>query len=264
MLIGKNRLRILHRIEKVLATPMAVFGLIWIALMVVKLGWGLSRFGDIMVTLIWMIFILDFLLRLTIAPRKLRYLRRNWLTVITLVLPALRIVRFTGMLRVLVQLRGWQLVRILGSINRGMQALDKAMRRRGLGYILALTLIVIIAGAAGMLSFEKNLPQGAGLNDFGTAIWWTAMIMTTMGTDYWPRTPEGRILCLFLAIYAFAMFGYVTGAIASYFVGRDAVDEDTIVEGSASIEVLRKDITAEITAEISALRDEIREMKNAR
>ena len=42
-----------------------------------------------------------------------------------------------------------------------------------------------------------------------------------MGTDYWPQTSEGRILCFFLALYAFAVFGYVTAAIAAYFVGID-------------------------------------------
>ena len=47
------------------------------------------------------------------------------------------------------------------------------------------------------------------------------MLLTTMGSDYWPRTPEGRLLCLLLAIYAFTVFGYVTAAIAAYFVDRD-------------------------------------------
>jgi voltage-gated potassium channel len=42
-----------------------------------------------------------------------------------------------------------------------------------------------------------------------------------MGSDYWPRTPGGRILCLLLATYAFAVFGYVTAAIAAYLVGKD-------------------------------------------
>jgi voltage-gated potassium channel len=47
------------------------------------------------------------------------------------------------------------------------------------------------------------------------------MLLTTMGSDYWPRTPEGRVLCLLLALYAFAVFGYMTAAIAAYFVGKD-------------------------------------------
>jgi hypothetical protein len=50
---------------------------------------------------------------------------------------------------------------------------------------------------------------------------WTAMLLTTMGSDHWPRTPEGRVLCLLLAIYAFAVFSYVTASITAYFVGKD-------------------------------------------
>ncbi len=40
------------------------------------------------------------------------------------------------------------------------------------------------------------------------------MIMTTMGS--WPQTPEGRVLCLLLAVYAFAVFGYVTAMLAAF------------------------------------------------
>lgn len=72
-----------------------------------------------------------------------------------------------------------------------------------------------------MYQFELDARGGPGFQDYGTALWWTAMLLTTMGSEYWPRTPEGRILCLLLATYAFAVFGYVTAAIAAYFVGKD-------------------------------------------
>jgi voltage-gated potassium channel len=252
--IDKNRLQILHRLENLLEMPMVVLGAVWLCLMVVELVWGIGKIGQTMGMAIWIVFIIDFLLRFVIAPRKVRYLKRNWLTAIALVLPALRIFRFARVFRTISRLRGLQLVRILGSINRGMRALGKTMQRRGFGYVLALTFIVTAAGAAGMLSFEKNLPDGQGLNDFWTALWWTAMIMTTMGSEYWPRTPEGRALCLLLAIYAFAVFGYVTGTIATYFIGRDAADEQGDLAGQKKIDALIK--------EIAALRDEIRTSKD--
>jgi voltage-gated potassium channel len=28
--------------------------------------------------------------------------------------------------------------------------------------------------------------------DYGNALWWTAMVMTTIGSDYFPKTAEGR------------------------------------------------------------------------
>jgi voltage-gated potassium channel len=35
------------------------------------------------------------------------------------------------------------------------------------------------------------------------------------------RRFDNAFLCLLLAVYAFAVFGYVTAAIAAYFVDRD-------------------------------------------
>ncbi|HVL75476.1 MAG TPA: potassium channel family protein [Noviherbaspirillum sp.] len=246
---AKDRLQILHRLERALEAPMIILGGVWLILMVLELGWSLAPGGARLVNAIWIIFILDFLLRFSLAPRKLAYLRRNWLTAIALVLPAVRTLRMLRMLRLL---RGLRLVRIVSSVNRSMKALGKTMRRRGFGYVVALTVIVTLAGAAGMLNFERQVPHEAGLHDFWSALWWTAMMMTTMGSEYWPRTPEGRALGLFLAVYAFAVFGYVTGTIATYFIGRDAEEE----RSSAS-----KDGIAALQAEIRALREEVRSLR---
>jgi voltage-gated potassium channel len=125
-----------------------------------------------------------------------------------------------------------------------MGALGRTLRRRGFGYAVALTFIVTFTGAAGMYTFEDTPPDGRGLHSYGTAVWWTAMLMTTMGSEYWPHTPEGRLLCLLLAIYAFAAFGYVTATLASFFVNRDAQGEDAELAGADAIEALRREIAA--------------------
>ena len=76
------------------------------------------------------------------------------------------------------------------------------------------------------------------------------MVMTTMGSQYWPQTGEGRLLCLLLSLYAFAVFGYVTATLATYFVGRDAERADAGLAGADQIAALRQ--------EVAALREEIR------
>jgi hypothetical protein len=41
-------------------------------------------------------------------------------------------------------------------------------------------IVVLLAGAAGMLAFERDATTAAGgIHDFGTALWWTAMVLTT-------------------------------------------------------------------------------------
>lgn len=85
--------------------------------------------------------------------------------------------------------------------------------------MIALTATVAVLGAAGMLAFERE--GGAAFDGYAHALWWTAMLLTTMGSEIWPRTIEGRLLCLGLALYGFAVFGYITATLAPWLVGRD-------------------------------------------
>lgn len=250
-----ERWEALAQLESWLEVPMQVLGLVWLGLLILELTSGLSPVLTALSTGIWLVFILDFALRFTLAPAKTAYLRRNWLTLLSLLLPALRVLRFARAVRLLRAARaarGLRLVKLVGSVNRGMGALRRGMGRRGFGYVVALTVLVTLAGAAGMLAFERGAP-GGGIGDYGTALWWTAMIMTTLGSDYWPLTVEGRVLCILLALYAFAVFGYVTASLASFFVGRDAESADAEIAGARAIDSLRAEI-ASLAAEVQALR----------
>jgi len=246
--LNKERWEILEQLEDWLDGPMLVLGFVWLVLLVIELIWGLTPLFEVVATAIWIIFILNFILEFTLAPGKVTYLRSNWLTVISLVLPALRVLRIARVLRLLRATRGLRLVRIISSLNRGMRTLRASLGRRGFGYIVVLTLVVVLVGAAGMYAFESDTPDG--LNDYGTALWWTAMLITTLGSEYWPQTPEGRVLCFILALYAFAVFGYLTAAIATFFIGRDAENEEAELAGDQSIKALH--------AEIAAMRADIR------
>lgn len=207
--------RRLRRLERWLEGPMVFLAFVWIGLMILEFAGGQRPWLEMATNVIWGIFVADFLLRLALAPAKGAYVRRNWLTLVSLALPALRIFRLARVLRLARATRGLRLLRLATSLNRSTRALMKSMGRQGLGYIVALTLVVTGAGAAGMYALEEG--QFASYWD---ALWWTAMVVTTMGSDFWPRTPEGRLLCLALAIYAFSIFGYVTAALASFLVGR--------------------------------------------
>jgi voltage-gated potassium channel len=245
--LDNERLALLHQVEDWLETPMVALGFVWLGLLVWELLGARSPFLDALSNLIWVVFIFHFLLEFFLAPRKQSYLKRNWLTVISLVIPAFRVFRVARVLRAT---RGLQLVKIVGSLNRGMNALRASLGRRGFGYVVALTALVTLAGAAGMFAFERDIPNG--LTSYGEALWWTAMLMTTLGSQYWPQSPEGRVLCVMLALYAFAVFGYVTATLATHFVGRDAADTSTDIASERAITDLRAEITA-LRAEIRAL-----------
>ncbi|MBE9193463.1 ion transporter [Gloeocapsopsis crepidinum LEGE 06123] len=253
-IVNQERREVLEQLEEWMETPMLVLALVWLLLFIIELTWSLSPLLEVLSTVIWIVFILEFLLKFTLAPRKFTYLKNNWVTAIALVLPALRIFRITRVLRILGTARasrGVQLFRVLTRTNRGMRSLRASLGRRGFGYVVGLTLIINLVGAAGMYAFERNTSEGS-LNDYGTALWWTAMLMTTLGSEYWPQTPEGRVLCFILALYAFTVFGYLTATIATFFLGRDAENDEAEIAGEKSIKALHAEITA-LRADIQLL-----------
>lgn len=250
-----ERYEVLHELDDWLEKPMIYLGLFWVVLLIVEFTRGLSPLLTALGTVIWIIFIIDFVVRVVIAPHKLQYLRQNWLTAVSLLLPALRIFRAVRIFRLALFTRGSSLVKVVGSLNRGMRALGGALGRRGFGYVMATTLLVTFGGAAAMYAFEHTVP-GTGITGYWTAVWWTAMVMTTMGSDYFPRTMQGRTLCVMLALYAFTIFGYLTATLATFFVDRDASSPQSDIADQKSIEGLRHDI--------QALRDEVHALTASR
>jgi len=243
--LDHERQALLEQFQDWLEIPMLVLAFAWLALFVVEVIWGLNPLLEILGYIIWALFAVEFVVGILLAPRKLRYLTLNWLKGLALLAPALRVFRFARLLRLTraaSMSRGLRLLRMISSLNRGMRALGASMGRRGFGYVVMLTLLVTLTGAAGMHAFERNLPDGQGLDSYSDALWWTAMIMTTLGSEYWPLTASGRILCFFLSLYAFAVFGYVTATLATYFIGSDARSEDAELASAASISELREEI----------------------
>ena len=64
------------------------------------------------------------------------------------------------------------------------------------------------------------------------------------GRRHVSEAPEGRLLCLLLAVYGFAIFGYVTASVASFFVARDADSDASELAGARQVEGLRREIAA--------------------
>ena len=240
----KERWDELERLDDWLDTPMLVLSFAWLVIVLIELLSGATALLETLGTVIWGIFILEFLLRFTLAPEKGPFLRKNWLTVIALIVPAFRLLRGIRILRAARALRGARLVRIVGTANRSMNALKSTLRRRGFGYVVGVTLLVVALGAAGMLSFEPAAEVEDGFTSYWHALWWTGMLVSTMGSNFWPVTTEGRILTFLLSVYGFAVFGYITASFASFFIGRDAQESEGEIAGSADLAGLRDEIAA--------------------
>lgn len=265
--LKQQRWELLEQLNTLTDKPMIALSFAWLGLLVLDLTRGLAPLLQNLSDVIWALFVIDFVVEISIAPHKRDYLRRNWLTAISLMLPALRVLRIFRALQLLRATRAARsliLLRLLTSLNRGMRALGRIVGRRGVGYVVVLTIIVTFAGAAGMAQFEgpaalrdagynDAAQAGQGLKSYGEAVWWTAMIMTTMGSEYWPKTPEGRVLGWLLALYAFAIFGYITATIASYFVGQDRGEQPTVEPAAAAeLVALRQELVG-LRAQLAAI-----------
>lgn len=251
MVGSSERWKTLEQLDDWLRTPMLGLSLAWLTIVVIELTTGASELVTTLGTAIWIVFILEFALRFALAPEKTPFLRRNWLTLIALAVPALRLFRAFAVLRAARGLRGLRLVRIVGTANRSMNALRAALKRRQFGYVMGLTLLVVALGAAGMLNFEPAREVEGGFTSYAHALWWTGMLVASIGSDFWPVTLEGRLLSALLSLYGLAVFGYVTATFATFFLGRDT-------EMGASAAISPSDLK-ELKGEILLLRKMLRE-----
>src|SRR6184192_1730435 len=92
--VHRERWRLLHQIVRLLELPMTILGLIWIVLLSLDMIRGLHGKLATFSEAIWLLFAVDFGLELLVAPKKWLYLKRHWPVVVSLAVPALRVVRF--------------------------------------------------------------------------------------------------------------------------------------------------------------------------
>jgi voltage-gated potassium channel len=143
-------------------------------------------------------------------------------------------------------LRGASLLRLLTSVNRGMRALERVARRGQLGYVLGLTVLVTLAGAAGAYYFEQGVPN-ATIQTPGDALWWAATLITTVNSPLAVVTLEGRVIGMLLRVYALGVSGYVTALMAVHLFGLQGDDN------TEALDSLRDEVHA-LRAELAATR----------
>jgi voltage-gated potassium channel len=248
----RERLELLVNVSSFLEPIMVGLGIVFLGLLLMEFAGvpltvlGENRMADVMQA-IWVIFLGDFLLRFTIAPEKLMFVRSNWLGALSLALPFLRPLRAFRAARAL---RGFSLVRLLGGINRGMRALRAITRGSLMLYVAALTVAVVFAGAVGVRFFDRGYPDSP-VQTFPDALWWSATLVTTISSELHVVSQESRVIALLQRLYALSIFGYITASIASYLIGVDTSEDRK--RGEA--------VDRELINEVRRLRRELAEVR---
>jgi voltage-gated potassium channel len=189
-------------------------------------GW--HRTCDVINVAVWIVFGVDYVVRLSLAPRRWEYFWHHLLDLAVIALPILR------------PLRLLRLVVLLKVLNR--RAAD-SLRGKIAVYVPGATLLLVVCASLAVLDAERGHP-GASINDFGNALWWAVSTISTVGYgDRIPVTVTGRFVATGLMIGGIALLSVVTASIASWLLERvREVEESARAATRADIEVLTAEL----------------------
>ncbi len=181
----------------------------------------------------WVVFGVDYLVRVALAERRWHYIRTHLLDLAMLLLPMLR------------QLRALRVITVISVLNRELR---NDIRGQVVAYVVGTVGLVGFVASLAVLEAERNAP-GATITSFGDAVWWTLTTISTVGYgDRYPVTFEGRLVAAALMVAGIALLGVITASIASWFV------ENLRQAGQQVTDEVERDTAAQLTAVLGELR----------
>src|SRR3569623_3510995 len=88
-----ERFALLRNLTRMTDKVMVALAVVWLGLAIMDFTGRLTPPLQILSDVIWAIFGLDFVVKFAIAPKKMEFLRSHWLLLISLVVPAFRLLR---------------------------------------------------------------------------------------------------------------------------------------------------------------------------
>jgi len=230
-----------RRYEELSQWPLVVLALLFVA----AYAWGVLRPDlpgwlltalHVVTVVAWPVFLADYLLRLGLAEHRWRFVRRNWVDGLAVLLPLLRPLRIISLVRV---------ARVLD------RRLTSTLHGRVAAYVTLTSALVVFMASLAVYDAERGAP-GAEITRYGDAVWWALTTISTVGYgDEYPVTGQGRLVAALLMVSGIALLGVVTAAVASWFVGR--VTEAAQAQDDAD--------DAALLAEVRELAEEVRRLR---
>ena len=173
----------------------------------------------------WALFVVDYVVRLRLAPDRRTYVRKHVPDLLVIALPLLRPLR---LLRLLV---------LFSVLNR---RIGGRLRGRLAVYTGGTAALLALCAALGVLSAERG-HEGANINSFGDSIWWAITTMTTVGYgDRYPVTGLGRAIAAMLMVGGIALLGVVTATLASWLIEAVEADQQETYDMKNEIRTLHR------------------------
>ncbi len=150
---------------------------------------------------LWATFAGEFLLRLSIAPSKGRFLRRYWWQLIFLVIPFLRFLRLIRLFRL------GRAGRIVSAAVRGGRSATRTLTGR-LGWLLMVHLMVVLATSQLLFEFGPYRSYAAALHD--------AALASVAGEPLGRPGVLAAVMEVILAAYSVVVFAAMAGVIGAF------------------------------------------------
>jgi voltage-gated potassium channel len=175
---------------------------------------------------IWAVFWVDFLVKLALAPAKVRFLRRHWLEMLVLVVPTLRVLSFLRLFRLG---RALPAARAAATSHRTASTARRLLRSR-IAYLTGLATVSAIGLAELAYIFERDRT----LPTFPDALTWSAAVVIGIQGDPVPATLPGRIVMIVGFAVGVILVASLAGSFGSFLlqdrddrrVDRDRSDGD--------------------------------------
>jgi voltage-gated potassium channel len=201
---------LVDRIEQHTKIPMALLGLAWLVLAIMALNSDVNGSASTFVVaslfVLWVILLVEYLVRLIVTPDRRGYLKRRWVEPATVIVPPLQGWRIVGIEKMCLLLR------------EGELRVESILRHHSLFRVLIAGAGTIFLGAWLVLLFEERA-KGSNIHDYPDALWWAIVTATTVGYgDRFPITEGGRIVAVILMLVGIGLIGVLTATVASVFI----------------------------------------------
>lgn len=167
--------------------------------------------------LIWGFFLIDYLIRLKLAPSKKDFLISNLFDLIALI-PSHPVFALFRIARIITIIRDYNLLWKLGWSGKFTNEIHRFLYDTGFIYLFSISLVILIGSSLVFASFEHVSLQ--------EALWWAITTATTVGYgDETPHTAGGKIVASLLMLGGIGFLGLLTSTITGFFTKQD-VEED--------------------------------------
>lgn len=219
MLVTARKKRITYNITMIFLS-LAIAGIL-IVQMMLNLSYTTQIILSNISYAIWIVFVLDYMIRFTISVDKKNFVKNNVMDLIS-ILPFhtfFILLSNLGILHInkyIVLLKLVMLLRIIAIMKRSNSSFYRLMRTNNFSYTLFIALIMIFSTSVAMSYFESW--------SIGDSLWWSIVTVTTVGYGYiCPKTVSGRIIAAILMIFGIGFIGSLTSTLSTYFIKKENI-----------------------------------------